>query len=125
MKFKWRHLFIAVGLVILVVLVVDFNRRMSDLNRLTTQQSTVRAQGTQVMQTQVALVTEVAYANSTQAVEDWAYQDGHWTRPDEKPIGILAAGNVTPTPVVAVAPADRPLPNWRIWWELFFGNSTP
>jgi len=125
MKFKWRHLLIAVGLLILIVMIVDFNRRLGELDRLTAQQSTVRAQGTAVMQTQNALVTQLAYANSTQAVEDWAYQDGHWTRPDEKPIGILPAGNVTPTPFLAPAPTNQALPNWRIWWELFFGSGNP
>jgi hypothetical protein len=125
MKFKWQHLLMAVGLVVLIVMVVDFNRRLGELDRLTAQQGTVRAQGTAVMQTQNALMTQLTYANSTQAVEDWAYQDGHWIRPDEKPIGILPAGNVTPTSILAPVATDQAQPNWRIWWELFFGKSNP
>jgi hypothetical protein len=123
MKFKWRHAFIALGLILLVVLVVDFNRRMEELNRLTSQLDAVRTEGTAVMATQVALVTQVAYASSTQAVEDWAYREGRWVRDDEKPIGILPAGNASPTPIVPPVQSSRELPNWRTWWELFFGET--
>jgi hypothetical protein len=123
MKFRWRHVFIALGLILLVVLVVDFNRRMEELNRLTSQLDRVRAEGTAVMDTQEALVTKVAYASSTQAVEDWAYRDGRWVRDDEKPIGIIPAGNATPTSVPPSPQSAQEMPNWRIWWELFFGDT--
>ena len=33
MKFKWRTVLIVVGLVVAVVLLIDFNRRMEELNR--------------------------------------------------------------------------------------------
>ncbi len=122
MKFKWQYVLIGLGLIVLIAMVVDFNRRMSDLDRLNSQLDTVRVQGTAVMQTQVSLVTQVAYAASTQAVEDWAYQDGRWVRDDEKPIGIVPAGNATPTPAPAASQASAQMPNWRIWWELFFGG---
>ncbi len=125
MKFKWRHVSIAAGLIVLVVMVIDFNQRMSELDRLTTQLDAVRAEGTDVMQTQVALVTKVAYASSTQAVEDWAYQDGHWVREGEKPIGLVPAAGASPTPFPPPGQAEGSLPNWRIWWELFFGDYQP
>jgi len=121
MKFKWRQVFIAVGLVVLIVMIVDLNRRMEALNRLSSQLDTVRAQGTQVMQTQDSLVTEVAFAASTQAVEEWAYTQGRWVRSGENLIGVMPAGNITPTPQPAPLQTDQAVPNWRIWWELFFG----
>ncbi|MGD0611750.1 MAG: hypothetical protein ABSB41_09565 [Anaerolineales bacterium] len=124
MKFKWRQVFIALGLVVLIVMIIDLNRRIEELDRLNAQLDTVRAQGTQVMQTQEALVTKVAYASSTQAVEEWAYTEGRWVRTGEKLIGIMPAGNITPTPQPPPVQADQALPNWRIWWELFFGNET-
>jgi biopolymer transport protein ExbB/TolQ len=64
MKPKWRNTLIIIGLFIAVVLLVDFNRRMEELNRLTTKLEAVHAQGTTIMQTQAALVTQVAYATS-------------------------------------------------------------
>ena len=121
MKFKWRQVFVALGLVVLIVMIVDLNRRMEELNRLSSQLDTVRAQGTQVMQTQDSLVTKVAFASSTQAVEEWAYTEGRWVRSGENLIGIMPAGDITPTAQPPVQLADQAVPNWRIWWELFFG----
>ena len=122
MKFKWRQVFVAVGLVILIVMIVDLNRRMEELNRLSSQLDTVRVQGTQVMQTQDSLVTKVAFASSTQAVEEWAYTQGRWVRTGENLIGIMPAGDTTPTPEPPLRQTDQVVPNWLIWWELFFGS---
>ena len=123
MKFKWRQVLIALGLVVLIVMIIDLNRRMEELDRLSSQLDTVRAQGTMVMQTQESLVTKVAYASSTQAVEEWAYTEGRWVRSGENLIGIMAAGNTTPTPQPPPLQSTQALPNWRIWWELFFGTA--
>jgi hypothetical protein len=121
MKFKWRNILIILGLFIAVVLLIDFNRRMEELGRLTTKLESVRAEGTAIMQTQVALVTQVAYATSDNAVEQWAYEN-KWVRVGEHPVVLVpAAGSVTPTPEPQVVTQTENLPNWRIWWELFFG----
>ena len=122
MKSKWRNVLIVIGLVLAVVLLIDFNRRMEELNRLTEKLDAVHAEGTTVMQTQAALVTQVAYATSDAAVEQWAYEN-KWVRVGEHPVDILAAGNVTPTPVPPPSTQTVNPPNWRIWWELFFGGS--
>ncbi len=123
MKFRWRYLLIAFGTMILMVMIVDFNRRMAELDRLSTQLKSVQAQATAVVQTQQALVTKVAYASSTQAVEEWAYRDGRWVRDDEKPIGLVPLGDATPTPSPLPTQVSQTMPNWRIWWELFFGDT--
>ena len=122
MKSKWRNILIIVGLLLAVVLLIDFNRRMEELNRLTAKLEAVRSEGTSVMQTQVALVTQVAYATSDSAVEQWAY-DNKWVRVGEHPVELLPAGNVTPTPEPPPVTQTADPPNWRVWWELFFGGS--
>jgi hypothetical protein len=122
MKFKWRNVLVIVGLLVAVVLLVDFNRRMEELDRLNTNLKTVRAEGTQVMQTQQALVTQVAYATSDAAVEEWAYKN-KWVRVGEHPVDLVPGSNTTPTPVPAPATQLQNPPKWRIWWELFFGGS--
>jgi hypothetical protein len=120
MKFKWRNILIILGLFIAVVLLIDFNRRMEELGRLTAKLDSVRAEGTSIMQTQQALLTQVAYATSDNAVEQWAYEN-KWVRVGEHPVVLVPAGSVTPTPEPQVATQTESLPNWRIWWELFFG----
>jgi hypothetical protein len=122
MKTKWRNILIVLGLFIAVVLLVDFNRRMEELNLLTTNLEAVRAEGTTVMQTQAALVTQVAYATSDEAVEEWAYKNG-WVRVGEHPVKLLPDGSVSETPEPPLVTQTESLPNWRTWWELFFGDN--
>ena len=120
MKFKWRTILVVLGLFLAVFLLIDFNRRMEELNRLNTNLEAVLHEGTAVMQTQVALVTQVAYATSEDAVEKWAYQN-KWVRAGEHPVELVPAGSVTTTPEPLPMTQTESPPNWRIWWELFFG----
>lgn len=120
MKFKWRNALIILGLFLAVVLLIDFNRRMQELDSLTAKLDSVRAEGTTVMQTQEALVTQVAYATSDQAVEQWAYQN-KWVRVGEHIVQLEPSGIVTATPVPAPVTQTQLLQNWQIWWKLFFG----
>jgi hypothetical protein len=120
MKLRWRTILIILSLFAAVFLLVDFNRRMEELNRLSTKLEAVRAQGTTIMQTQAALVTQVAYATSDLAVEEWAYQN-KWVRVGEHPVELVPAGNATASPEPALIMQTESPPNWRIWWELFFG----
>jgi hypothetical protein len=122
MKFKWRNVLIVLGLVLAVVLLIDFNRRMEELDSLTAKLNSVQAEGTSIMQTQVALVTQVAFATSDQAVDQWAYQN-KMVRNGEHAIQLEPSGTITATPVPAPVTQAQALPTWRIWWELFFGTN--
>src|SRR5512136_1756961 len=121
MKQVLRVILVVVGILIAIVLLIDFNRRLEALNSLSENLVSVRAEGTAVMQTQQALVTQVAYATSDNSVEQWAYEN-KWVRSGEHPVVLVGApGGVTPTPEPQVLTPTESLPNWRIWWELFFG----
>jgi len=106
---------------ILVVIVVNFQQRISEMNHLEGQLKLIQIQGTAVMNTQENLLTQVAYATSDEAVKQWAYSEGRWYLENETPIILLPAGNSTPMPdVIQQQPAAR-IDNWKVWWELFFG----
>jgi hypothetical protein len=121
MNSKWRNILIIIGLFLATVLLVDFNRRMEELDRLTGQLNTVSADATSVIQTQTALAGKVAYATSDAAVEEWAYGN-KLVRPGEHPVVVVPNPNITPTNEPALTSPVEHLPNWRIWWELFFGT---
>jgi len=120
MKSRWRNLLIIAGLVLAIVMLVDFNRRMEELDRLTAQLDAVRAEGTAVIQTQNALAAQVAYATSDLAVDEWAYGN-KMVRTGEHPVSLVPGGDTTPTPETTSTPQTEQQSNWRIWWELFFG----
>ena len=122
MKVKWRNILFAVGMFLIVVLLMDFSRRIDKMDRLETQLESVAAEATAVMQTQEGLITQIAFATSDAAVEQWAYEDGKWVKPGEHLVEIVGAG-AAPTPSQAVPAASvGETPKWRIWWELFFGS---
>jgi hypothetical protein len=119
---SFKRIAIAAGIVVSVFLVMDFNSRLENLNRLNKQATAVRAEATQVMQTQVALQTKVAYAGSDQAVEDWARGLGHYIQPGDHPVVPVAEPGSTSAAALESSLAETPLPNWQVWWELFFGD---
>ena len=121
MKFKWRNIFIIFGLFLTVVLLIDFNRRMEELDLLSAQLNVVGAEATTGLQTQTALAGQLAYATSEGAVEEWAYEN-KMVRPGEHPVVVVPDAIVTPTPGPTLVPQVEQLPNWRIWLELFFGD---
>jgi len=117
-----RRVLVTIGIVILVFVVLEFNRRLEELSLLNKQTEIVRAEATQIMQTQIALQTAVAYANSTAAVEEWARTDGHYIKDGDLPVVPVGAPGAAPIEMSTPIPIPTPMQNWEIWWELFFGN---
>jgi len=120
--FNVRRVLVTIGIVVLVFVVLEFNRRLEELNTLNEQAKMVKAQATQVMQTQIALQTAVAYANSTASVEEWARTDGHFIKEGDLPVVPVAAPGDAPVEFSTPIPTAVPLQNWEVWWELFFGK---
>ncbi len=117
-----RRALIAAGVVILVIMVIDFNRRVENLDTLNKQDQAVQSQATQAMQTQVSLQTQVAYAGSTPAVNDWARTEGHYIQPGDQPVVPIGQPGSVPIDSNTPTPQPTPMPNWQVWWNLFFGE---
>jgi hypothetical protein len=110
------------GVALLVLMVIDFNRRIETLNTLNEQAVAVRARATQSMQTMVALQTQVDYAGSTAAVEDWARSEGHFVQEGDQPVVPIGEPGSQPLQASEPTAAPTPMPNWMVWWNLFFGE---
>ena len=117
-----RRLAGAIGILILVFIVLEFNRRLEELNMLNAQSELVQMQATQAVQTQLALQTQVAYAGSDAAVEEWARTDGHYIKDGDLP--VVPLGQPGSPPIAASTPTPIPAQpaNWEVWWNLFFGE---
>jgi len=111
-----------IGIIILAFVVLEFNRRLEELNLLNKQYELVREQATQAVQTQVVLQTAVAYAGSTSAVEEWARTEGHYIQDGDLPMVPLAQPGAAPVEMSTPVPLPTPLQNWQVWWDLFFGE---
>jgi hypothetical protein len=117
-----RRVLITIGIVMLVFVVLEFNRRLEELSLLKDQNELVRTQATQIMQTQVALQTAVAFANSTASVEEWARTDGHYIKEGDLPVVPVGAPGAAPIEMSTPVPMPTLMQNWEVWRELFFGE---
>ncbi|MBA4383789.1 MAG: hypothetical protein C0410_03570, partial [Anaerolinea sp.] len=81
--FDLKKVILGVVAIVLFFLVMDLNNRLNELSRLSAQQEKASTVIAVLQNTLSALDTQVAYANSEGAVEDWAYEEGHMTRPGE------------------------------------------
>ena len=117
-----RRVLVLIGILILVFIVLEFNRRLEELNMLNRQNQMIQTQATQAIQTQFALQTQVAYAGSTAAVEEWARIDGHYIKDGDLP--VVPVGQPGSAPIEASTPTPAPTQpaNWQVWWDLFFGE---
>lgn len=80
----------------------------------------MRTLATEAIQTQIALHTQVAYAASTDAVEDWARTDGRYLQEGDQPVIPVEQPGSVPVIVNTPVPVPTPMQNWEIWWTLFF-----
>ncbi|OQY34975.1 MAG: hypothetical protein B6I38_01935 [Anaerolineaceae bacterium 4572_5.1] len=112
---------IAIGVVLLIILVMDYNIRLDELNRLNEKATIVRAQATQAIQTQVALQTQIAEATSDRVTEDNARNNGEIQEGDQRVVPIPATG-VPPLEISVPTPVPTRVKKWQVWMELFFGE---
>ena len=117
-----RRVLVTIGVVVLVFVVLEFNRRLEELKLLNDQTALIRTQATQAVQTQFALQTSVAYANSTASVEEWARTDGHYIRDGDLPVVPVEAPGAAPIEISTPVPLPTPMQNWEVWMSLFFGE---
>ncbi len=120
--FDTKKVAIVVGAVILFFLVMDLNNRLNELSRLSEQENKAATVVSQLQSTLDVLKTQLAYASSEGAVEQWAYNEGHMARPGEKLIVPLSPAGTTPQSLIEETPAPTPVPNWRIWFALISGK---
>ncbi len=117
-----RRVVVFAGILVLMLLVIDFNARLEELDLLRKHEAAISTQATQAVQTQITLQTQVAYAGSNQAVEDWARGEGHYVQPGDQLVVPVGEPGGTPSEAVSPTPVPTPVPNWQVWWDLFFGE---
>jgi len=122
MKRQWlgiKYALIVIGLIVLVLLVMDFNNRMADLRRLSDKKEEVAAEATGLALTQMHLQTQIALATSDRAVLEWAYEEGNLVREGDVLVVPLEAPGAAPAPTAAPTATATPESNWEIWLALF------
>jgi cell division protein FtsB len=110
------------GLVIVVFIMMTLFGRISELARLTSQRNSISTEIANLEKTHTYLESQLAYATSVKAVEDYAREEGHMALPGDKIIVPLPPVGETPQPKIVALPTLEKHPAWQIWWSLFFGE---
>ena len=121
-KLNDKRILLVVGIVIVVLLMMDFNNRMAQLQRLTADRDQLTTRVVQLTQTIQVLNTKIAYATSDLAVEQWAREEGKMVKPGDVAIVPLSPANATAQPTPEAQPTPRQVTNWEIWYALFMGK---
>ena len=115
--------FIVVALVIiLVLLLMDFNQRMVLLTKMRGQQEDLEQEYSYLESTRDALETQIAYSDSDLAVEKWAREEGGMVQEGDIPIILLPPSDPVPTKAPEQTTVVDEVEKWQIWQELFFGD---
>jgi hypothetical protein len=117
-----RRVAAILGILVLVFIVLEFNRRVEQLKTLEGQHTLMQGQVTQAFQTQAALNTQAAYAGSNAAVEQWARVDGHYVKDGDLPVVPIGQPGAPPIEASTPVPTPTPMQNWEVWYQLFFGK---
>ncbi len=119
---KDKRVFFAVLGIVLVLLLVDFNQRMTLLTRLRREEKELTEYYSQLESTRTALEAELIYAQSDQAVERWAREDAMMIQPGDIPIVLLPPAEQVPTPSIIEPVIIEKIKKWEIWQALFLGD---
>ncbi|MGB8252136.1 MAG: hypothetical protein WCF08_02890 [Anaerolineaceae bacterium] len=110
------------AIILLVVLMMDFNNRLSELLHLNHQKDKVIVRVTALAVTAQALDTQIAYATSEASVGEWARQEGHMAKPGDIPIIPLAPAGFTPQPTPTQQTIATKVSKWQVWWAVIMGE---
>ena len=119
---KDKRIIVIVLAIILVFLLLDFNQRMILLTKLRGQEKEIQQEYEQLEATRNSLKTEIAYANSDDAVEKWAREEAGMIQEGDVPIVLLPPSNPIATATPAAEVTVDEIEKWEIWQELFFGD---
>ena len=120
-RIDWKQLAVIGAFIVLFFLLMDFNARINELNRLNTQLSKMQTDVSYSKATEYALEEQILYATSDAAVNEYARNNG-LVREGEKL--VVPIGDSTPVPQGSIEPTPVPIKvtNRDIWWALFFGK---
>jgi len=118
----WRRVALIAGVLFLVVVIVDFNSRLEELDRLNRQAVITRAEATQVALTKAAYETMVANATSDQTVEGEARSNEGLIRDGDHLVVVIGDGSESTSENIEPTSTPTQKPNWQLWWDLYFGQ---
>jgi hypothetical protein len=112
-----------VGVVVWLLILLDFNRRLASEQQLVAAANQARTQLAKLEAEHSLLETQVAYATTDAAVIQWAHENGKMAK-DGEVLVVPLVPTAQPTPLPPPVPLPTTPPTWVLWQNLFFSDST-
>jgi hypothetical protein len=113
-----------IGLVSGLLIMLDFNRRQAEAQRLEADRNRLATEVAQLDYQHSVLETQVAYATTDSAVIQWAHEQGKLVQGDEVlVVPLVPTAAPTPQPPPPAPPPRRA--TWTLWWALFLDTAPP
>mgnify|MGYP001308267485 CR=1 FL=1 len=116
-----RYIFYSI-LLLLFLLLMGLSARVNELNQLTEQYQMMVTDVSALRATNSQLETQVAFASSDEAVDEYAREYGMMVKPEEILVIPISPNKPTPTKEISQVVSVETVPNWKIWYQLFFAN---
>lgn len=117
-----RKFTIYIALVLIFFLLMGLSARFNELTKLSEQHNLMQTEVYALRMTNSEIETLIGYATSEVAVEEYAREQGYMVKPGEVLIVPLSPNQITPTPYAIPTKISVPIPNWKIWQQLFFSD---
>lgn len=121
-KVNTKQALVIGAFVIFGFMLMDLNSRLMELSRVSVQRDAIQTEVVGLRSTEQELKDQIDYAESDQAVERWAREEGHMARPGDQVIIPIPPKGATPLPPPLPTPVVRKVENWEVWWALFWGE---
>lgn len=122
LNIDYRKFAIYIALITIFFILMGLSTRFNELTKLTEQHYLMQTEVAALRATNIFIETEIGYATSEIAVEEFAREKGYMVKPGEVLIVPYSKNEITPTPVNVPTVVTERLPNWKIWYELFFSD---
>ncbi len=118
-----------VVLTVAILMIVDFGRRATAGYYVAQAEKRLQAEIRIELTRNAELKARRDYVMSDEFVEKWAREHAHMIRPGDRPVILITPPSPAATPSKSrpdgMVPAPTPVPNWYLWWRLFFDAPPP
>jgi hypothetical protein len=111
-----------VGVVVWLLILLDFNRRLAAEQQLVNAANRARTQVAKLEAEHSLLVTQEAYATTDAAVIAWAHEYGKMAKEGEVLV-VPSVPTLQPAPLPPPVPLPAVPPTWMLWQNLFFSDT--
>jgi hypothetical protein len=118
-----KYVVVVLSLALAIYMVIDFNGRLTELNRLRAEEEVISARLEGQLKTKASLEAQIAYASSDAAVIRWAYEN-HMVRPGDLRVVPVQIDPDSPVPTPIPATVVVEVHNLDSWLSLFADPAT-